>query len=712
MRKLLFILLTFNIAINGYSQSNLLDSLLKEYNYEKNDSSKISKLINIGTIFLNTNPDSSEYYFSKARELCDLMIKSDNPKTKEDGLFLYSKSLFKKALYKSLISDYVKAEELFLTVINKLTILINLSKNKTIISSSKIIKSNCFEGIADIYYEKGYYTIALKNYIEATRIRELLIKNGILKESEAAGQYFHLGMVHFELKNYKRALKNYTKCLEISKKFNYETGIAKSNNNIGLIYLELNKPKVAISYINQSLKYAKHTNNIILKAQAYDGLAECYISLKDFKQAELYLVKAIIIARKVGNKQGEIYILLGLANLYQKTNKYSKSILYCKKAIEISKNIGSIILEKNAYEQIFKTYDSKNDYKNALLYHKKFIALQDSVFSKEKNKQLEEAEAKFMANKKQKEIDNKNIELFKKDEHLKRKKLENYAFIFLTAILLIFIIIIFISLRSRKKKGILISEQNKKITDSIKYAKRIQNATLPTFKYLKQISKDFFIFYKPLQIVSGDFYWALKKGELTVFVVADCTGHGIPGAFVSMFGISLLNELILKSDLKKPHLILEEMRFVLKKSFKQTGKFKDQTDGIDIALSVINNQTNELYFASANQSAYLMRKSAITELIAVKNPVGIYPKEVLFKMQTINLEKDDIIYLFTDGYSDQFGGNSLKPKKFTEQRFKNLLSEIYTKPMKEQKEILELKFNEWKKGKKQIDDVLIFGIKY
>ncbi|MCF6366862.1 MAG: tetratricopeptide repeat protein [Bacteroidales bacterium] len=709
-----FVVLFFFLVISSfcYSQNNKVDSILQKINNAKHDTTKIKGLIKISETLYNSNPDSSVYYISLAQNLSAELIKSSDIIIKEKGIYLHAKALYKSAYFLSGLMKYEKSGRIFRNSIKELNVLISKTDDIKLKSASKYLKANNLSGIADIYLDKGNHSTALEYYIKSQEIIDNLIKIGFLSERETAGLYFHIGMVHFELNNIEKSLNYYEKSLKVSIEFNDKLGAAKCNNNIGIIKLRMNKADEALAYFQKTLTYVVENNILIMQAQVYDNMAECYIRKKEYNKAELYLAKALIITNNLGNRQGEIYVSLGLANLYSTTNKFDKALFYCNRAIEISKEIGAISLEKNAYKQTFEVYEKKKDYKKALFYHKKYKSFEDTLFNKEKNRQIEETEAKYQANKRQAEIDNHKLEIAKKDARLKQKKYQTVAFIILTIVLLIFILVIFISLKHKQRATGHIKKQNKKITDSIEYAKKIQNAAMPSETYMKQIFEDYFVLFKPLQIVSGDFYWAMKKDSFLAFAAADCTGHGVPGAFVSMFGISLLNELSLNSDLKRPDYILEEMRFFLKKSLSQTGEIDEQTDGIDIALCVIDYQSQKLYFAGANQPGYLMRKGKITELIPVMNPVGIYPKEIPFKLQTYSLEEDDIIYLFSDGYADQFGGSINNPKKYTIQRFKRLLEKIYTEPLEKQKEILDIEFNNRKKTNKQIDDVLVFGMKY
>ncbi len=259
---------------------------------------------------------------------------------------------------------------------------------------------------------------------------------------------------------------------------------------------------------------------------------------------------------------------------------------------------------------------------------------------------------------------------------------------------------------SKQKEKIEIS--HKHIKDSINYAKKIQDAILPSLDLFKNNLSDYFIMFKPLDVVSGDFYWAKKVKENFIFVAADCTGHGVPGAFVSMLGISFLNEIVAKKEINQAGKTLDILREEIKKSLNQNSESKRQ-EGMDIAFCSLNTKTNFLQFAGANNSLYLFRNNEMIEYKADRQPIGVYRKEKSFTNHEIQLEKEDKLYIFSDGFIDQFGGE--KNKKFMKKNFKKLLSEIQNENMNKQKEILEYEFKKWKGQVKQIDDVLVMGMK-
>ncbi len=252
--------------------------------------------------------------------------------------------------------------------------------------------------------------------------------------------------------------------------------------------------------------------------------------------------------------------------------------------------------------------------------------------------------------------------------------------------------------------------QRDEITDSILYAKRIQSAVLPPEELVAKNLSDYFILFKPRDIVSGDFYWMKKVDNYLIITVADCTGHGVPGAFMSMLGIALLNDIVRYKEITTASQALNELRNQLKAALRQSGKEGEAEDGIDMALCVIDFENMKMQFAGAMNPLYIIRNEKFTELKADKMPIGIYHTEKeSFTNHNIDIQNGDIFYLFSDGFIDQFGG--IENKRYTSKQFKNLLREIHNKPMPEQKAILHETLTNWMGNEEQIDDITVIGLK-
>ncbi len=254
-----------------------------------------------------------------------------------------------------------------------------------------------------------------------------------------------------------------------------------------------------------------------------------------------------------------------------------------------------------------------------------------------------------------------------------------------------------------------ISLQKQEILDSIVYARRIQTAILPSDQYMKDIVSEYFILFKPKDIVSGDFYWVSKKNDILVIVAADCTGHGVPGAFMSMFGVSFLNKIVNEKGIVYPTTILNRLRANIIRALKQKGLENQTRDGMDTSLVSLDLKNKKLRFAGANNPLYLVHNKELTVLKGDKMPVGIYDNMEKFTTHEVDIVDNDRFYLFSDGYADQFGGD--RGKKFKYNQFRDLIVEISDKPMSEQKEILDRTIEDWKGEHEQVDDILVMGFR-
>ena len=254
-----------------------------------------------------------------------------------------------------------------------------------------------------------------------------------------------------------------------------------------------------------------------------------------------------------------------------------------------------------------------------------------------------------------------------------------------------------------------ISYKNEQITESISYAQRIQRASLPAKEYMESLLPEHFVIYEPKDIVSGDFYWMKKENDKIVVVAGDCTGHGVPGAMLSMYGIAFLNEIVSKENIVNPDEILNHLRDTAITSLN-AGHKEEVRDGMDIAILSIHDDFSYLKYAGAYNSLWIIRNNELIEFKADRMPIGMHDKmEILFSCNHVELQAGDCLYIFSDGYVDQFGGE--KDGKFMTKRFKKLLLENVDKPMGLQKEIILNTHKEWKGDAEQIDDIVVIGIK-
>jgi serine phosphatase RsbU (regulator of sigma subunit) len=255
-----------------------------------------------------------------------------------------------------------------------------------------------------------------------------------------------------------------------------------------------------------------------------------------------------------------------------------------------------------------------------------------------------------------------------------------------------------------------LEELYKDVTDSIRYAKRLQESILPPDLYVKKILPESFILYKPKDIVSGDFYWFYQRKEQVLFAAVDCTGHGVPGAFMSLVGSNAINQAVKEHEITEPARVLNDINKLSSEALNKGIDKNSLRDGMDISFCALNTETLELQFAAANNPLYLIRKGKLTQVAADPFAIGGFePGTKTYTNKTLQLEKGDSIYIFSDGYADQFGG--MKGKKFMYKQFRDMLLEISSMAMSEQRKYLDETIENWRGTFEQVDDMLVIGVR-
>ena len=600
--------------------------------------------------------------------------------------------------------------------------------------------ANCLNNFGVIHKKLGKYNEALGYYQEALSLCEQI--------GDKRGESFcmnNIGLIHKKQNNYDKALKYFEKSLEINIEMQDTNAIAGANINIGRIYKEQKNYNKALEYLREALILLKKIKNKRGILYCYKTIGDIYTSTNDYQQAISYYEKSLPIIEKLGDKNAKVGTLNDLAFIYNQladstgnNQNYSIALNYALEALDIANQMKALPRINEAYAVLYSSYEGLQNYKLAFEYSQKFIQTNDSLFNKEKTKAIEELEAIYQNEKKQQEIEKQDLLLEKKDLEAKKRNIQLIAFIVGFALMIILAFMSFMSYRRKHRDNILIQTQNaelmqaneeiiaqkdllqeqkdkiekihKQITDSILYAERIQHAALPSQDVLDDVLGNYFVLFKPLHIVSGDFFWAKRVGDYKIFTAADCTGHGVPGAFVSMLGVSFLAEIVRRKNVTQASQILELLREEIKTSLKQTGDFNESKDGMDMALCMINVNTNELQYAGANNPLIFIRENKLTEYKSTRNPVAIYLKEKPFENNIIKIQKNDIIYLFSDGFADQHGGP--KDRKFMKKQFKKLLLDIHQEKLTKQKEILITELKNWTGKESQVDDILVMGVKF
>ena len=693
MRLLLLSLFLFFSCELLYSQeSAITDSLIREVNLSESDEKKVDVLIDLYIYYHTKNSDSALHYAEKAFQLA-------NEINYLEGQIVAITNIGSVSFYNgdlgNALKSYLKSNELVDNYIKKYS--------KDDFAKRQLSKS--LNNIGLVYLKQQKFEEA-ENYL--LQSLEIDLKLGNL--ASLSNCYNNLGAVNENLNNYEKAIEYYTKAYNIKLKEKNKSELSSTLINIGVIRMNEQSFYEADTCFNSAVKYSK-------KAENYRDLCIAYINLGD---------------------------------LYYTQRKFDNALTYYFLALDICEEHNYLYFLSYTYESISLVYLRKNNYKGAYDYYVLFTETKDKINSDENQKLINEIQTKYETEKKEKEISLLNKEKDLKDIELKNSK----TFLIYTVLGLIlissFLILLFFSYKQKQKINAevqiknkkletaynIVEEKNKEILDSITYAKRLQDAILPSTKVVKSFLMDSFILYKPKDIVAGDFYFmdviedsdSNRNKKLIYYVAADCTGHGVPGAMVSIVGANGLRRCIQEFGLREPGKILDQLSELVAINFSQSEE--RIRDGMDLALcclEVINDQIKRVHYAGANNPLWVInpnrkeipenvnsfKEGRGFEIKANKQAIGYTENIKPFDTHIIELEPGDTLYTFSDGYSDQFGGseNNKGGKKLKSANFRKMLFEIQDKTMDEQLSILDKRFEEWRGDIEQLDDVCIIGVR-
>ncbi len=494
---------------------------------------------------------------------------------------------------------------------------------------------------------------------------------------------FMLGGFCLELKDYQNAQKYHEKSLELFEKIKDVSGYASALVGLGNVYSVLKKYENAFDAFFKSIKIAQEINNKNVEARALHEIGVVHENLDKKETALQYFQQSLDIRMGETNYMGIISSNLSLGRIYIYFENLEKAKYHFLQAVHYAQQVSAKPRLQKAYFHLAELHKKTQEPYIALDYYEKYMELQTQVMG-------EETEAK-----------NKNLQIIFNLEKSKNEaeihKIKN------------------IELR---KANDLIESQTRQLVDSIMYAQRIQEAILPSVYELEQYADSSFMLYKPKDIVSGDMYWFngdedADNDGITVITAVDCTGHGVPGAFMVVLATTLLNEIVKNQNVKEPAQILQMLDKKVQETLHQNKQHQVQSqDGMDMALVAIDFEKGILKFAGAKNSLYLVKNGAMQEIKGSPFPIGgsqHKPENKNFVQHTIQLEIGDTFYMATDGFQDQFGGeNNMKYMKKT---FRELLLKVSPLPPQEQKAYLEKVFEDWRGKNHQTDDVLVMGIK-
>jgi len=581
---------------------------------------------------------------------------------------------------------------------------------------------------------------------EAVKIAEKT--NNLIGASKAytniAYSQLRLGELDKSIENYLKALKGFEKIGDIDEILNIKDGIGeiyeklgdiekstyyymdayqqsiKENNTffqvVGLLRLSQlanqDFPDSAITMLNEGLVILDKGDDFrkdLMKQNIYQLVGETYKNKKDYKRALENFQKSFKYVEK-DNIQYVATLLGYMSDLYIKTEEYEKAIEYGDSVILYATQMKDKILLQSGYSNLSVAHRCLGNFEKSLEYYQAFITYRDSTTNHVIKKELNDLEAAYQGEKKEQAIKLKNAQISNQKIQLKAEadkgKFQRYIIVLVVVLLILMIIGFIVKQRVNQKIEKQHSELQYKtiqVTDSIDYAKRIQQGMFPSRNEVLSLFPEICIYHNPKDIVSGDFYWVYEKGNKRYFAVVDCTGHGVPGAFMTIIGLGILTRIMETGIVSKPNEIIEELNKRLRKLLHEG---KASKDGMDIGLVCI--EGNNVEFSGTHISCCLSSNKAIKKLKGERGFIGM-TEDLKLKNQIANIEGVDMIYMFTDGYPDQKGG--IQGKKFYSLKLEQLLERVSEENVNVQYDVLKRTFIEWKGPLKQIDDVLVVGIK-
>jgi serine phosphatase RsbU (regulator of sigma subunit) len=568
--------------------------------------------------------------------------------------------------------------------------------------------------LGSVYNRMGNFTSALNFLLKAQGIFEHAGKPGLIN---LAGVYNSIGNTYLSQKDYLEAKKYFQKSARLFREEDDKNGLATALINTGNALYYLRQFEASLTFYFEALEIREKLGNKNNIAQCYLNLGDCYFSLNDFKKGEQYYDKAFAIYKESGSKNDLAQVYLNMGTLYASTGRVKLGNEYLNKGLDYSREAGNISELLGAFHDASDAYANLGDYKTAYMLNKRYSEAHDSLFDIAKTQTITQMQSTFDIRSKENEIDKLNKE---KELGVEKSKTQQTVIISMSTFVLLLCFSGFLVYRGYKRTRAannelskaygVIEEKNKAINDSLDYAKKIQQAILPLTRDLERVFPSGFGLYGPRDVVSGDFYWFAELENKFLLAAADCTGHGVPGAFMSMLGSDKLTHAVRERKMTKPSAILSYLNKSVKHTLKQNETDSQLRDGMDIALICFDFESSTLEFSGANRPLYHVRDGQLTEYRATKAPIGgLTSDDQEYDGHSVPLRRNDMIYIFTDGYADQFGGP--EGKKFMSKRLKELIIRVSGLPTKEQEKIFVDTHNEWKGKREQVDDLLLIGIR-
>lgn len=663
-------------------------------------------LLYILFIFITSNSIAQEFSKDELRQI-DSLKKLINIKSIHDTTLAAAYLRISEILYVSNFDTLSYFAEKTKAIAEK-----GLKQNPSNIieKSFKISLATAYNNIGFVLAEKGNNSKALEIYHQCLRVyEEINDLDGI------ATSYNNIGSIYDSQDDFENALLYYEKYLKIREQLKDQKGIAIALNNIGGVYNGKGDFEKALSYYKGSLAIRQKIGGKEGVANTYNNIGMAYSRQKQYDTALVYFDKCLIMYKALGSKSGLTAAYNNIGVAYFESGKIKEAKINALYGYNVAREVNYPEYLKRSASLLSKIYQNENNWKDAFEMQNLYITMRDSINNEKTKKDILKQEVQY-AYDKQKALDDKEHEkeMAVSEQQKKNQKIITFAIAGSLALTLLFSVFVVNRLRLTRKQKLIIEKQkhlvdqkNKEVTDSITYAKRIQEAILPTPFEMNRHLKDGFVIYSPKDIVAGDFYWMETINDEVVFAVADCTGHGVPGAMVSIVCHGALNRAVREYKLSDPGKILDKTKELVIETFEKSNT--EVKDGMDIALCSINLKQRTIQFAGANNPLYIVRDKKIIELKGDKQPIGVHESSEAFTTHTMEIYSNDMLYVFTDGIVDQFGGP--KGKKLMHKALKDILVSVNDKSMDEQKKLIENNFVSWKGNLEQIDDVCIIGVK-
>lgn len=532
------------------------------------------------------------------------------------------------------------------------------------------------------------------------------------------------GSLYFYTTDFEAAIERTQEALRIFTELKDTVSIAACVDNIGLYFSNMSKWDSAYTYQLKALKIFEAQSDSGHLMVCYNNLGSTLLQMKSYGLAKSYLLKSLGMAERRGLDYECMTTLTTMAELYQATGEIKAGQTAALRAYELALKQENSFYALQSTEMLAMSYYREKNFERSAYYFLITDSLRQEVFDTETTKASEEAQKKYKAQEQKQKIALLESENVARTAQNERDVIIKWATAGIGILLLIFSVVVFRNYNRKKRdndllqlKNAAIEEQkaiievkNQEITDSINYATRIQNAVLPAADKLNALFPNNFIYFRPRDIISGDFYWAAEgRNGVRYVAVADCTGHGVPGAMMSMLGAAILNRVIVKKNVTTPGKILDTLHEELLSTLNAKGENRQVNDGMDIALMMFDVQQRKLIIASADRPVYFVRNGSLETIAADKISIGSsLPKSNPYSEHTIELDTDISLFLFSDGIVDQFGGPDRK--KFMSKRLKDLVTTTQALPISERAQEFATVFDQWKDGMEQTDDMTLINI--